>query len=201
MNHLKVDNGFLFCNSTNINGKKILAVTESALIDFSDYVENFSSEKVFKDGNVLEFIEGNTFKIAGIQFGDEDWHYIKITDKQVNVVINSEVTGLTLDLGTEIKNDRALEEDFQTKKQSIKTYVMIDTTNNLYKIGKSVNPIVRERTLQSEKPTIELYLVCNSDIENILHFKYKNKRVRGEWFSLTQDDLIDLVLEHEFEKI
>mgnify|MGYP000884813906 FL=1 len=36
-----------------------------------------------------------------------------------------------------------------------KCYILKDHNTGLYKIGKSVNPVFREKTLQSEKPTIE----------------------------------------------
>jgi len=67
-----------------------------------------------------------------------------------------------------------------------KTYILKDETNNFYKIGKSVNPIIREKTLQSEKPTIKMIKVFNKDIEKELHNKYKEFRVRGEWFDLNK---------------
>lgn len=201
MTELKVNHGYLGCNERSLKGKKVLTVTESALIEFSDFVENLSTEKVFKDGSVWEFIGGNTFKISGIQYGDEPWHYAEINDEYINVVMSSEVAGIVFDFPL-IEGSKQIEfaNNFARAKP-IKTYIMIDTANNFYKIGKSINPEIREKTLQSEKPTIEIYLVCSDDIEKILHLKYKSKRVRGEWFSLTQDDLINLVLEHNFEKV
>ena len=47
---------------------------------------------------------------------------------------------------------------------SIKTYLMKDFFRGVHKIGKSINPQVRERTLQSEVPTIELVHVIDEDI-------------------------------------
>ena len=45
---------------------------------------------------------------------------------------------------------------FEFKGKTSKVYVMIDKNTGYYKIGKSTNPNLRERTLQSEKPTIEM---------------------------------------------
>tara|TARA_Y100000817_G_scaffold107864_2_gene84451 strand:+ start:864 stop:1334 length:471 start_codon:yes stop_codon:yes gene_type:complete len=70
-------------------------------------------------------------------------------------------------------------------------YLMQDTTNNFYKIGRSKKPRYRERTLQAEKPTIELLLCfvgCCED-EKYLHDHFKEKRIRGEWFNLDDDDV------------
>lgn len=66
-----------------------------------------------------------------------------------------------------------------------KTYIMKDAATGLYKIGKSINPQHREKTLQSEKPTVKMVWNTNKDIEEKLHKKYASQRVRGEWFSLT----------------
>ena len=78
-------------------------------------------------------------------------------------------------------------------------YLMVDKTNYYHKIGISNSPKYREKTLQSEKPTIEL--VCSKSfinrqmslsIEQSLHNNYKSKRVRGEWFSLSDQDVEDV---------
>ena len=66
-----------------------------------------------------------------------------------------------------------------------KTYLIKDKTNNTYKIGKSKSPMNREKTLQSEKPNLEMVKTWSSDIETELHKKYKRQRLRGEWFNLT----------------
>lgn len=78
-------------------------------------------------------------------------------------------------------------------------YLMHDTTNDYYKIGISNNPEYREKTLQSEKPTIEMICCKEYPIRSIaeafeaaLHKTFAGKRIRGEWFSLTQTDVIIL---------
>ena len=72
---------------------------------------------------------------------------------------------------------------------SMKTYLMKDFFRGVHKIGKSINPQIRERTLQSEVPTIELVHVIDEDIEKHLHEKFSAKRIRGEWFNLSNNDL------------
>jgi len=84
------------------------------------------------------------------------------------------------------------------KKQ--KTYIIIDYNTGFYKIGKSINPILREKTLASEKPTIKLVLICEENIENQLHKIFNKKRIRGEWFDLNADDILFLIENHNFKK-
>lgn len=74
--------------------------------------------------------------------------------------------------------------DSSPNRKYSKCYIMKDCSTGYYKIGKSVNPKYRERTLQSEKPSIVLVKVFNYDHESELHEIYKNQRVRGEWFEL-----------------
>jgi hypothetical protein len=79
-------------------------------------------------------------------------------------------------------------------------YLMKDTSNDMHKIGISNKPEYREKTLQSEKPTIEM--VCNKSypnrkiamaFEQALHGAYADKRVRGEWFNLSSQEVIDVM--------
>ena len=77
---------------------------------------------------------------------------------------------------------------------------MKDTANGYHKIGISNHPEYREGTLQSEKPTIEL--VCArkypsraiaSAIESALHTAFAEKRLRGEWFELSENEVNDII--------
>ena len=75
-------------------------------------------------------------------------------------------------------------------------YLMRDNSNGYYKIGISNTPEYREKTLQSEKPSIEM-LACKrfptrkiaEAIESALHTAYSQQRVRGEWFNLDDVDV------------
>ena len=79
-------------------------------------------------------------------------------------------------------------------------YLMKDTSNGYYKIGISNTPEYRERTLQSEKPTIEM-IACKKfptrkiaeSIESALHTTYSQQRLRGEWFNLDEADVAAII--------
>lgn len=89
-------------------------------------------------------------------------------------------------------------ENIDNRKQTF-TYIMLDTVNGFYKIGKSINITKREKTLQSEKPSIKaIFFVCG-DIEKHLHSLFNNKRIRGEWFNLSKKDIETLI--HDFDFI
>lgn len=76
------------------------------------------------------------------------------------------------------------------KRQNKQTsYILKDKNTGYYKIGKSVNPLKREKTLQSEKPTLILVKKFKYNWESDLHDKYKSQRIRGEWFNLNKTQL------------
>lgn len=84
--------------------------------------------------------------------------------------------------------------------ESCHLYLMKDLANGYYKIGISNSPEYREKTLQSEKPTIELISskeFSNRKIalafESSIHKSYDNKRLRGEWFEFNQNDVNEML--------
>lgn len=91
--------------------------------------------------------------------------------------------------------------NFEILNNKQKTYLMKDSNTGYTKIGKAVNPKFRERTLQSEKPSISLFSICDSLIESELHREYKNKRVRGEWFNLTESEINNIINKYNFNRI
>ncbi len=70
-------------------------------------------------------------------------------------------------------------------------YIIHNKRNGLYKIGLSINPIKRERTLQAEEPEIEIIETFKGgfELEKNIHNYFVNKRVRGEWFKLDDKDI------------
>jgi len=73
----------------------------------------------------------------------------------------------------------------KNNEDTIKTYLMKNNHTKLYKIGYSKNPKHREKTLQSQEPSIKMVKIWNKNIEKKLHKLYSEYRVRGEWFNLT----------------
>lgn len=80
-------------------------------------------------------------------------------------------------------------------------YLMIDTVNHYHKIGISNKPSWREKTLQSEKPTVELLASKKfvnrkiaSSFEKALHETYAQKRIRGEWFQLDNNEIVEIII-------
>ena len=79
-------------------------------------------------------------------------------------------------------------------------YLMLDSANDLYKIGISKSAEYREKTLQGEKPSI--LLICCKEypnriiaaaIEKALHKAFDKKRVSGEWFNLSAEEVTMII--------
>ena len=69
---------------------------------------------------------------------------------------------------------------------------MQDMRNGAFKIGRSITPEKRERTLQSEVPEIVMRFSIPADEahEKHLHDYFEGKNMRGEWFALEPSDLL-----------
>lgn len=71
---------------------------------------------------------------------------------------------------------------------------MYNNRNDLTKIGRSINPIKREKTLQGEEPELNIVAIWRASKihEKILHSEFSLKRKRGEWFDLDVSDFIQI---------
>lgn len=75
---------------------------------------------------------------------------------------------------------------------------MQNMRNRLVKIGFSKKPRLREKTLQSEEPEIQLIdvVIGTKSMERDLHSYFERHRVRGEWFdfsNIPQSEWIDIL--------
>ncbi len=82
-------------------------------------------------------------------------------------------------------------------------YLILNTISNFYKIGISNNPPRRFAALQNQSgckiiPVIILKLAAEIDdsdyeIEILLHNYFKDKKIRGEWYSLNHADVSEII--------
>ena len=125
----------------------------------------------------------------------------KLTEEEYNELsdIVDEIDDILIDSANEKYFSNFINESF--------VYIMKDSNlPNMVKIGKSNNINNRERTLQGEKPTITIYKYIKFngekaafEFETVLHKRYKNNRIRGEWFELNEKELQILINEYEWK--
>ena len=139
-------------------------------------INDFINEECNDVNGYLEF-DGIIYKITS--FTDLFNFYSKITSRLIS-------------------NDKDVIE-----KNSGYCYIMSDENYpNTYKIGKSKNPVKREETLLHSAPSIRLYKVVKTDnmhkLEKDLHKLFSDKRIRGEWFKLSDMELDGIIEKYNF---
>lgn len=75
-------------------------------------------------------------------------------------------------------------------------YIAKDSAAHRYlKIGFSLSPELRERTLQADKPTIKIIASFPGTLKNerAIHAILKDKRFRGEWFDASMQEVLDAI--------
>jgi hypothetical protein len=80
-------------------------------------------------------------------------------------------------------------------------YIGTDETKRFFKIGKTKDPERRQREICHMNPTFKMIYILDpvettseGETEKLLHSRYAHKRVYGEWFDLSLDDLYDILL-------
>jgi len=197
---------FLFENNKiitfNINSKPLLNKLPNNKLEIEikslitkEEIELFYKENMEKWKIQLE--NGNK-EILGGNIGLEKNYFSK---SNLNIVIKKFAKEYSEIVKNEINDYKPLIFHTENKldinnDEKCYVYLMKDTTNSFFKIGISNNPNYREKTLQSEKPTIELIIAKEYPIRKIaesfekaLHNTYSEKRIRGEWFKLNDDDV------------
>lgn len=157
-----------------------------------DYIFIFNHEGETDVYNIYEMLA--VFSLVFDDLGD----FVKfavILDKY------SQGSRLYIQLKTDVIRSKIAREDKRSiceSKMLQKTYLIKDKRTGATKIGKSNNPYKREKTLQSEALSLELLYICNDNVESLLHKKYKHKRIRGEWFNLTDNDINEIISKYKF---
>ncbi len=158
---------------------------EVLCVELKDIPEDYN-DNVFYDGNFCFVIKNNLLSFDGEIA--EDIHNLT---KPAYRIENMHICWMLPLMITSFNQT-------EVAKPLHKTYLMVDRNTGYTKIGKSKDPVFRERTLQSEKPTISLFAICEDNVERALHSLYENKRVRGEWFDLTPNEVSNICDVYKF---
>ena len=181
-----------WCNKNRREIKKLFP-TERRIYEIIDYKNAFPNKYDIRD---LED-EVYYFKVSRSSFlpnNDFDSTNGKesFTVKGNILNYNLQMTNQNFEQSVYVKNLKEIETLPEKGSNNFtKVYVMIDKNTGYYKIGRSKNPRIREKTLQSEKPTIEILHVYDAKVKNEkeLHDLFSTKRIRGEWFDLNGSDI------------
>lgn len=108
---------------------------------------------------------------------------------------------------TRIRHPRKRKVAARPRPQRVSGYVYVvrDPTSGLYKIGCSANLPQRIKQLNSYLPIGKLDVIlllptpAYRTLERDLHARFGRQRVKGEWFSLADEDLERL--KHEYVRV
>lgn len=78
------------------------------------------------------------------------------------------------------------------------TYIMYDYESKMCKIGISNNPYKREKEMKPFRPKAALFLLHRDNKEKELHERFSDKHYSGEWFELSEEDMVGLIIEDGF---
>jgi hypothetical protein len=169
-----------------MDNKEIILKIYKAILNGEVEIENLNI--LFTDGIVLHITgkENTDFK-EYIDNLSKKLHYDYVNYREQNYYK---------------RTDLPFEKKPKEPKHKRYTYLMYDEISEYYKIGKSINPEFREKTLSSQTPKIRLIYKCKEAVvsEDYLHKLFQYKRIRGEWFDLNTDEL-DVVLNLMYQEI
>ena len=191
--------------TTNVNNKlEGFVIKLQPLIknrnELTNIFSNFISKKFNKNQkktigvfNAFQSQQRTLFKKKGyLTFGDELKK--EYGNKNASLLVKGNKIPLFVPYANEeilIEKKKILTEE---KNKLNYVYIMLNNLNGYYKIGRSIKPEHRERTLQSQEPDVVLIdkWVASAEVEKNLHIKYKEKRIRGEWFELGENDIEEI---------
>lgn len=111
-----------------------------------------------------------------------------------------------------LKYREKFDEFFLTFNSSKFLYIIEDDYDSNYKIGITNNLNTRIKQLQTGNPSqLEFVAYFHSDIidslgleikylEKFLHYNYRGKRIKGEWFNLETLEVVDICIFLDFRR-
>jgi hypothetical protein len=86
---------------------------------------------------------------------------------------------------------------FKKQPKTVNTYLMTDASGYI-KIGKAQDINKRFASLKGGNPTLKIIAYLDKNIETNLHREFASYRILGEWFSLSDAILLDIIKKHKF---
>ncbi|MDI5951082.1 GIY-YIG nuclease family protein [Flavobacterium yafengii] len=168
-------------------------ITDDEILHFEK--EKLSRWKITSTKTNYEIIGGNGSEYSGYKSPIYLNFVIQKLAKEYRELVRKEIP----DYKPLLEHNIVISQSSIIEIQECYVYLMIDTINQYHKIGISNKPSWREKTLQSEKPSIELIASKKFvsrrialSIEKAFHNTFSDKRIRGEWFQLDEIDVEEI---------
>ena len=168
-------------------------ITDNELLHFEK--EKFLKWKIKSAKTSYEITGGIYYKYSSVKSMINLVFIIQKLAKEYSELVRTEIPNYK----PLIERESFILSNNMTELEECYVYLMIDTINQYHKIGISNKPSWREKTLQSEKPSIELIASKKYvsrrialSIEKAFHNTFADKRVRGEWFQLDEIEVEEI---------
>lgn len=162
---------------------------------------------VIKDANKFYFLENfyevisNIQKLKGTKYAYRIFElicryalYSELPEENVysdeEIFFNNIIKDY-IDIGKEMIEDRRRNQEIRSSKDG---YVYILHLGDYYKIGRTTNPEKRfgeyTKLMEQPKTICCVYVENYKQVEKELHLMFRNKNTNGEWFALSDEELI-----------
>ncbi len=157
-------------------------------------------EKITCDESILYAIDDEMVTIIYEQFSDgktpKQEYPISEIKREIAKHLNNGIDPHSIMFGLFFKRPEVFGEDDNHTKDKRKEYVYILHSDFGFKIGRSHEPQIRSRTIGTKTPFVikktEIFEVESmSKAENGLHRHFKDFRLNGEWFNLTDLQIVE----------
>ena len=101
----------------------------------------------------------------------------------------------------DLSNKSCAEANGLVRTREPQTYLVMDEATGYTKIGKSKDIHTRLRIIKTHVPMCQLLGYIPADVERELHAIYSAKRVKGEWFNLSGEDIREIEFTYELVKV
>lgn len=200
------EHAYIVKRLTNFRKKQDLHPSNK-LFDGSFFIPYFIN-KAYPDMQQTGVVRKIELSMVSAFKNNNAFDFIHINDEGYFMFEMNEITALCIIGYASIIDDFIIEvcnDIFERKLHANKgtwgeksTYLMKDEHTGLVKIGRSIHPSSREKTLQGQIPKLRLIAIHPKDIEKELHNIYSHANVRGEWFSLSDNEVSDIIEEFAF---
>lgn len=153
------------------------------------------------EGIKVELVEGWKILENGKALQNKDYMDIMQTPELATAVHPKMKTQAMNSLGLlrywQLKDCTLLTLEKRARSAKIKTYLLYNPANDLYKIGKSINPDQRAINIQSMAGNpLKILYVIHENVEHELHKKFATQNHYGEWFTDESGSIRDYFKQH-----
>lgn len=124
----------------------------------------------------------------------------KIRQELYDELMNNVEPILTEAAQYDLTNKRCAVANGLVRTDTQQTYLVLDEATGYTKIGKSKDIHTRLQIIKTHVPLCQLIGYITDDVEKELHARYSDKKIKGEWFNLSDKDIQDIENNYDLKR-